>query len=149
MAINDNDNYTLTGAQVKDLASEVNKKVEYTDIEATTPVPPITTGLIQDNAVTNAKMDWSTIPIETGRSELLTIQHDSYVDKAFTFTKTFTTPPVVSVTMRGDAAHVPSTGELLVVVTDHITTTGFTARIFNPYNTGDRQMYIDYIAVGI
>ena len=56
MAIDDNANYTLTGAQVKDLASEVNKKVEYVDIEATTPVPAVETAMIADGAVTPAKL---------------------------------------------------------------------------------------------
>lgn len=56
MAIDDNTNYTLTGAQVKDLASEVNKKVEYVDIEATTPVPSVETAMIADGAVTPAKL---------------------------------------------------------------------------------------------
>lgn len=58
MAIDDSTNYTLTGAQVKDLASEVNKKVEYVDIEAATPVPSVETAMIADGAVTGAKLDF-------------------------------------------------------------------------------------------
>lgn len=162
MAIDDNTNYTLTGAQVKDVATEVNKKVEFEAIQSSAAITPlvqtsmiadgaVTTDKLGASAVTSAKIDWSTVAIETGRSELLTIPNNGYVDKAFTFTKPFTTPPVVTVTMRGDASWVEPTGELLAVVTDHITTTGFTARLFNPYSgtATARQMYVDYIAIGV
>lgn len=111
------------------------------DIAPATQVPPVTGSMI----------DWSTVAIETGRSELLTIPNNGSVDKTFTFTKPFTTPPVVMVTMRGDASWVEPTGELLAVVTDNITTTGFTARLFNPYSgtAAARKMYVDYIAIGV
>lgn len=68
MAINDNDDYTLKGSQVKDLANEINLKIEADTIAPASAVAPITTAMIQDEAVTEAKIDWTTF--ETGWIEL-------------------------------------------------------------------------------
>lgn len=79
MAINDNDNYTLTGAQVKDLASQINAKEDSADLATVaetgsyddlTDKPTIpasfsdlsgtaSTSQIADNAVTASKIDFT------------------------------------------------------------------------------------------
>lgn len=43
--------------------SLVNNGIHAVDIEATTPVPAVETASIADGAVTNDKIDWSTIPV--------------------------------------------------------------------------------------
>lgn len=48
--------------------SLVNNGIHADDIVPATQVPPITTGLIQDNAVTDAKIDWSTVKYSAGDS---------------------------------------------------------------------------------
>lgn len=86
------------------------------------------------------------VGVQCGCTDTVTVSHDGYKDVPVTFGAEFYAAPIVVVGfVSGSVAN--EFGKCAVAITGAVTTTGFTARIYNSDAT-DRKPQINWIAVG-
>lgn len=86
------------------------------------------------------------VGVQCGRTSSTTVSHGGYADVSVTFPKEFYAAPVVVVGFETEST-AGAFGKCTVAVTGTVTTTGFTARIFNG-DTTNRMPRVSWIAVG-
>ena len=86
------------------------------------------------------------VGVQCGRTAATTVSNGGYVDVSVTFPKAFYAAPVVVVGFETEST-AGSFGRCSVAVMGTVTTTGFTARIFNGDST-NRAPRVSWIAVG-
>ena len=88
----------------------------------------------------------SDVGVQCGRTAATTVSNGGYADVSVTFPKAFYAAPVVVVGFETEST-AGSFGRCSVAVTGTVTTTGFTARIFNGDST-NRTPRVSWIAAG-
>lgn len=86
------------------------------------------------------------VGVQCGRISSVTVPNGGYEDVGVTFPKEFYAAPIVVVSFETEST-AGSFGKCSVAVTSTVTTTGFTARIFNGDST-NRTPRVSWIAVG-
>ena len=86
------------------------------------------------------------VGVQCGRTAATTVSNGGYADVSVTFPKAFYAAPVVVVGLETEST-AGAFGKCTVAVTGTVTTTGFTARIFNG-DTTNRVPRVSWIAAG-
>lgn len=86
------------------------------------------------------------VGVQCGRVASVTVSHGGYEDVSVTFPEAFYAAPIVVVSFETEST-AGSFGKCSVAVMGTVTTTGFTARIFNGDST-NRAPRVSWIAVG-
>ena len=86
------------------------------------------------------------VGVQSGRISSVTVPNGGYKDVGVTFPKAFYAAPIVVVGFETEST-AGAFGKCTVAVTGTVTTTGFTARIFNG-DTSNRNPRVSWIAVG-
>lgn len=100
------------------------------------------------NVTASGKVTATNVPsqYETGRVSGTSVSASSYVDVEVAFTKTFASAPMVVCTIDSNSTSSALGSVSVAVLTGSVTTSGFTARLFNA-GTGSRTPAIRWIAI--
>ena len=85
--------------------------------------------------------------MQCGRTDIIASSKTAYTDVAVTFPTVFTETPTVMLTLETGSTAYAMGNFLMTVLSDSVTTTGFTMRLFNNTST-NRAFYVNWLAYG-